>query len=204
MPIILPKSVFVHIPKTGGTWVHAVLNKMDLIQNVVQIHATPNKFRKLIGDRLYFTFVRNPVTWYQSRWSGLYARNHHPVKLKNQPGFEFINDDELNNFKLWADNVLERTSLTLIYKNYLGENLDGCDFIGKTENLSNDLIEILTKTKENFNPDFAKTTEKENKSVFLNRYYSKPLLEKVIDYNYDIMTKFGYSTDWQTYSNLIE
>jgi hypothetical protein len=172
---------------------------MNLVQNIAAIHYPPKKFKHFIGNRKYFTFVRNPVTWYQSRWSGKFARDNHPVKLKNQPGFELADDTELNDFQFWVANVLDRTNLTKIYETYC----DGCDFIGRTENLSTDLIAALTTSGETFDPKFARSTQRKNEGVALDRWYTKPLLKKVIESNHEIMDRFGYTTNWRAYSELI-
>jgi len=81
--------VFLHILKTGGNWMTKILQEMDLIEkNLSSKHADiehffnpyvsrhaqllKHKARVMVGPRylrtkpLFFCFVRNPLTWYES------------------------------------------------------------------------------------------------------------------------------------------
>jgi hypothetical protein len=89
-------AVFLHIPKTGGTWIKHVLQDLDLIQAPLghqhsdwdrafwhdKLHGDLKVMRYLVRrairspraqarinpDCFKFCFVREPLSWYQSYW----------------------------------------------------------------------------------------------------------------------------------------
>ncbi len=65
---MLPRSRFLHVPKTGGNWASAVFRTLcPDARQMAKIHtplkAAPGK------DVFTFAFVRHPLTWYQSYFS---------------------------------------------------------------------------------------------------------------------------------------
>jgi hypothetical protein len=65
--IVTNHSVFLHNPKTGGTWLKHILD--PLIINYVEHHVPDKPFNHVNT----FTFVRNPWSWYVSLY--LFLRN---------------------------------------------------------------------------------------------------------------------------------
>lgn len=63
--IVLPKSVFYHVPKTGGSWIAEGINASFKEFEVPYGygHASPVQ---CAVDKPSFCFVRNPYTWYKS------------------------------------------------------------------------------------------------------------------------------------------
>jgi hypothetical protein len=66
-------ALFLHIPKTGGSWVEKTLGEAGLrieqpatIEGVTYRHCLVSMFK----DRypFVFTFVRHPLRWYESWW----------------------------------------------------------------------------------------------------------------------------------------
>lgn len=63
--IVLPKSVFYHVPKTGGSWIAEGI-KVAFKEYEVPFgyaHASPVQ---CMVNKPSFCFVRNPYTWYRS------------------------------------------------------------------------------------------------------------------------------------------
>lgn len=156
-------AVFIHVPKCGGNWVRAALRDQRLwrcrigfkhstpahIDDVWRFHrrqflkhlptrpdVTPRKLRRAYK----FCFVRNPVTWYESWWKFM-AGDWHPWEAGRwhpQRPIDDCGDDDFNRF---VENVLRTRP------GYVSEMYDwyarGVDFVGRTENLTDDLRRAL-------------------------------------------------------------
>jgi len=136
MPTVLPKSVFYHIPKTGGTWVTEVLKGIggERVQvegthpyNITKEHATPLVYRT---QKFKFAFVRHPVSWYQSMWK---------FRANNKWQYESVFDVKLP-FTEWVRHFLKQHPG--IYSEIVRE-FEGVDFMGRQENLRADLLKAL-------------------------------------------------------------
>lgn len=158
MAVILPNSVMIHVPKTGGSWCRTAIKKAGIKHKELNTHKGKgcrhegiSQIRKQIGNRFTFGFVRNPITWMQSRWA---------YSMRNTQG---EGDGTLlwsGDFNTWVMNVLERQPTFVLDKTLrlVGYTCkDGewvvrqqLGFIGKTENLTDDLIQALTLAGESF------------------------------------------------------
>lgn len=163
-------SIFLHIPKTGGSWVHQVLKDQHLCRGSFDHkHAD---FDRLIANRweqgvrvlagrcadawsrpavprrsgFRFCFVRHPLKWYESYWKFMQGRGWndwgrensreqwHPNSVLNGLG-----DPDFNGF---MRNVIRKrpgyaTEMLYAYTK------SGIGFIGRNEQLSDDLITVL-------------------------------------------------------------
>ena len=163
------KSIFYHIPKTGGIWVRKVIDKIGI--NGIETkdfklhplglrkkHTTPDFTKEEEKKDLFsFTFIRHPVEWYKSFWNFRMDREGGPMIRQANIYKKFILDSCWSyNFDKFIDNVIERVPegfLTKLYQYYIGEKKDKINFIGKTENLNEDLIKALTLAGEKINED---------------------------------------------------
>ena len=75
MALVLPRSLFVHVPKTGGTWVRAAIAAAGIDAHESGPPETHDHFgvfdlpADLLAGRFTFGFVRHPVDWLKSRWA---------------------------------------------------------------------------------------------------------------------------------------
>ncbi len=75
MALVTAKAVFLHTPKTGGTWIRTAIKECGI--DHYEIGDTHSHFPELLQyksleffkKRKIFTFIRHPLTWYQSRWA---------------------------------------------------------------------------------------------------------------------------------------
>lgn len=151
MPYLLDnKALFFHTPKTGGTWIRRACHEsgirtLEIIyplhhghkgSDVISIndiaHMPPIKL--ITPDSLFtFSFIRHPETWLQSVF------RHHAERG-------------------WGKNVIEQTikstgfndfvrKYTTNFPGLIGRNQEmycnGVNFVGKYENIAEDLIKAL-------------------------------------------------------------
>jgi hypothetical protein len=135
------RMVFIHVPKTGGTWLmkaledsgvkYEVVHQGGAISHVYWNEMPPRPFR--------FGFVRYPPTWYRSYWRFVHNAPHEAA------------DNDLDQMVLGAKSFRDfvetayvnfRGFLSVMYEDFLGPP-GAIEFIGRYENLQNDVIEAL-------------------------------------------------------------
>lgn len=175
-------AVFLHVPKTGGGWVSKVLNELGLaeaptaIKHADMAHHFGRFYRNsplahlkavaadvlspLRSKPFVFCFVRHPVSWYES-WFRFMAqprldwmtfgraadpRDWHPTSMLNGTGAADFSDFVLN--------VIERRPgfVTELFGWYTTPEID---FIGKQENLAEDLVRVLELMDLKFDKDLV-------------------------------------------------
>jgi hypothetical protein len=231
MALILPNSAMIHIPKTGGSFCRRVVRDMGIpylesgpAEKVVvqRRHAGITQiYDDLMVDnwmeanpkpkqRLVFTFVRNPLTWLQSKWS---------YSIRTGSIEKWLKERELGNRKIEAvcfsydfsefikcyleyfpDFVSNAMLGRLGYKKIEGQWMEGdkkVDFIGKSENLRHDLIEVLEKANEDFDKSFILRYPEANVTSRAQEWkakcrYSPKLRKAVIKANKDLLERFDY------------
>jgi hypothetical protein len=150
------KSVFYHIPKTGGIATKQAMHRSGLYYNRSKNDKNSHPFalrrehstysNTLDVDNLFsFCFVRHPVTWYCSFWAYRVKSN----KLSLKFPLDRVWDDNFNKF---VNNVIDEYGnfITQLYQYYVGENCDKVNFIGKQESMLTDLVIALTLAGEQF------------------------------------------------------
>lgn len=206
------KSIFYHIPKTGGTFVrdalrYSLTNKEDYGRVVLdyepskedywrlklahtlhlqRTHETPWGVKREEKAGLFsFAFVRHPLEWYKSFWS--FRKDAYDANA-------FVNDSAISftwdvDFDKYIDNVVHMFPhgyVSVLYQAYLGKNGEELNFVGKQEQLREDLIKALSLAGEDFDPDkimrlkqtnVSKTKLKSN-SLELNKNQRRSLLKR--------------------------
>jgi hypothetical protein len=123
-------------------------------------HTIPNDVKDIDKKGLFsFAFVRKPLAWYRSYWA---HRNRKGYVLIPKFPLDFLWDSSFENF---ITNVLKTYPygfLTDIYKCYVGEDGKALSFVGKQENLREDLIKALTLAGEKFDKQVINTLKKFN------------------------------------------
>lgn len=159
------RLLFVHVPKTGGSWVSAALDAAGV--EVEKIGETPHSEIKDLDvrGRFTFAFVREPLSWYGSTWN--YRRKHQPNDWRGrywQPIDEWIQNLEFHDFleKLIEDRP---ALLSRYYELYVGPPRDPIDFIGRYENLQEDLILALELAEQGFDEEALRAVAPVNTSA---------------------------------------
>ena len=211
MAAILPNSIFVHIPKTGGTFVRRTIKDLGLYRG--EAYEGNNNWTRIqvihlgIGDiqsnKLTFAFVRNPTTWLQSKWTNMVRR----FKKSSKPSKHlWKNDCFSKDFGEFVRKVLDLhpNRPTIEMNNKLGYEVvyDKCqpkkhhvDLIGKNESLREDLIRILNTAGEEFDENTILNKEEQRVASRSRNWacqYPPGLEDKVIDANLPFAKAFGY------------
>ena len=193
MALMLPRSVFYHIPKTGGTWVRQAIKNAGI--PTVELGDSPdpgvNKHNRFVSvdtmGRFTFAFVRHPLDWYVSFWS---------YRMRTGWKDEDCLDPYMSkDFEEFMHGVLRNLpgQLSRRFEKYVGPPPGVLDFVGRQENLAEDLIRAVRSAGEEFDEGKILGTPPVNVSV--NRPgYSSDLLRAVLESEYPAMVRFGYAS----------
>lgn len=164
--------IFVHVPKTAGQAVRHVLG------------VNPNRFMhtKLkevdSTDRFSFGFVRNP--WERMLSAYLYILDNNvdaPVFIRD--GFKKSLLEE--KLYLWGKYYLQEDAM---------EWLQGCDFIGRFEQLEYDLESVCRAIGVTYRkPPIIDATD----HVHYSHYYDQEMIEFVAEQHKQTIDRFGYT-----------
>ena len=150
MGLILPKSVFIHIPKTGGTTVRKLCERMGLsrgetghgaMSGVERQHSPFGWMKGEVGARRAFATVRRTLDWYQSQWMH---------KTRTGEGSGIISDENYRaEFAAWVRHVT--VSHSGHYGWFLNHMLAGSDaLLIPTHDLFDGLKITLERLHESF------------------------------------------------------
>jgi hypothetical protein len=107
--IITDKSVFLHIPKTGGMWLRNVLEPIAVQpfnpKDTVHLIDVPKKDE----HKYRFVFVRNPWAWYVS-WFNYHKHGSSEEWLTNSDSLLF-NQFNGESFEFFLKNSIDRNSV---------------------------------------------------------------------------------------------
>lgn len=170
-------AVFLHIPKTGGSWVTKVLKHLDLVKtHVGHEHGTFDRifwrdrfqrdgkiFRQILrravglsttpvipSDCFRFCFVREPLAWYESFWR--FAQNRDWTPLGNERDPCRWHPNALLNFLGSPDfntfvHNVNRKRPGYVTEMYGWYVQPGIGFVGKMERLDRDLAKVFSLMK---------------------------------------------------------
>ena len=189
--LILPNSCFLHVPKTGGSWVKKAIIASGIKYEDYRINGDPHigLSECPVGNKFKFAFVRHPVDLYRSYWQ---FKMTYAWDVKNQLDMDCKSDD----FNDFIRNVLNKYPRcygdSLI--NFVGDRDHEIEFVGKYENLIEDLIIALKYAKEEFDEGALRNFSPNNVSdkTRFPANYTKELEDKVRRVEINVMQRFGY------------
>ena len=172
MARINDKFIFLEIQKTGSIWVRHAMTNAGIIHREPKIKTSRGFWfgNSHIGldwidediNKFKFAFIRHPLTWYQSYYC--FRKFDHPLQARTTITDILFKD----NFEEYVENCLSQFPnglVTAIYKNFLGYNGKRVDFLGKQENLADDLVKALNLAGVKFDEDKLRDTPKVNLSL---------------------------------------
>lgn len=172
---------FIHIPKTGGTYVRYTLKSISsCIDHGMITHSTYSECQHLIKDKVPFTVVRNPYDWIASWY---YFEHTRSKKYKRDPN--------VTKYKTFEDFILNKGFYNLNRPLIQSQYTTGIDKnnILKQENLIQDLDQFLKSNGYKFILPKEKIRENKlkqpivwsnkMKDIFLSKY-----LEDFLNFGY--------------------
>jgi len=181
-------SIIFHIPKTGGTWVHRALEAagVDFIPfHKYSPHNTYTQEPTLQG-KFTIAFVRHPVSYYKSYWA-------YRMRTKWVSGWYLDDYCRSDNFEQFLLNVLEKKFpyVTWEFKRYGVFNPQIINFVGKQENLVEDLVWVLKFLNEKFDEEKLRKTPPQNVSN-LKVSCSQEIIRKICELEKEVIKYFRY------------
>jgi sulfotransferase famil protein len=149
--VVNDRIAFLHVPKTGGTWVTEALRAAGVELRPVPLPAVKRGHGGLeaVDRRLFtFAFVRDPFDWYASYW-------RHRQKFGDWDSASPIDEFARLPFTDFVEQAAMHRPrhLTLVYERYCGPPHDPISFVGRYERLAEDLVTALTLAGEPFDDD---------------------------------------------------
>lgn len=214
MALLLPRSVFIHIPKTAGQWIaQALANAGVETRELGVVHASPDEL-PMLGTlrrgRVVFCFVRHPLTWYPSMWSHRMDDGwDEPIddpKWFSPRWIEFwaqftarCRSETFDGFVRACTSSYPDGLVSTLYERYTS----GCSRVGRYERLAPDLVDILALAGEEFDQERLLATEPRNVrggtgTRRADTTYDSSLAELVLETERKALERFGYTSHPQT------
>lgn len=171
MAVATENSLLLHIPKTGGVFIKHAIRMLDI--EYLDIGSQHEHFplllkmrsRKFFEDRLIYTFVRHPISWYQSRWA-------FRVKHGWQPKHPLDYNCASNDFHRFLNNVLRFKPdgwCTFLYDEYIKNEPGMVKFVGRTEHLVDDFLKVMKLANHQIDEDQVRSLPRVNDSNMDNK-----------------------------------
>jgi hypothetical protein len=189
--LILPHSCFLHVPKTGGSWV-----KQAVIAAGIPAREHSREGYTHLGiadcpepDKFRFAFVRNPIGLYRSYWQYKMTVGWDPSNALDQACHTddfavFVSKVVMQFPGIYARSLLE----------YVGPPEAPIEFIGRFEHLVEDLVLALTLAGERFDETVIRNMPPSNVSDKKKAPAAfTPALEAMVrSAEADVFERFGY------------
>lgn len=209
MALLTTRTLFIHVPKTGGSTVRTMIEKsvgsckesgpLEIEDHygfgeVVAAHPGIDR------GRVSFGFVRHPVAWLKSRWAWAVVSGL-PGKALRIPSAaaHWMTLCWSDDFEIFTENYLERYPgiCTQTTFRMLGLWHDRpVDQIGRTENLVADLERILEEAGERFDAAALRSCAHERvaaSGALRDRCKLPPALEtRIMSAEAALCKRFGY------------
>lgn len=216
MALSLPHSVFIHIPRTGGSWITNSLKQANIKYTMIGggRHSELSKINsKLLKQKKTWSIVRHPLTYLQSQWCvrwepvitkkniiKILSLGAVPESIRNNK--KYLNRLSKQPFEDFIEIYLKVCPgwVSQEYRHYLTyqDKYPGVDYIGKQENFPEDLINILKKTNDAKNLKIIRENPPKNASSKLKKhkqlcqYSNIQLKDQVLQAEKDAIEIFNY------------
>jgi hypothetical protein len=196
--VVTARTRFLHVPKTGGTWVVKALTQAgvpvvppEVDNNRPQVragHATLADLEEY-SDLFTIAFVRHPLSWWRSYWGYRMRRG-----WDDGQGDKIIQLARSDNFDDFIELVIENLPghLNRLYSRYVGPPEQPISFVGRYESLTDDLVEGLRLGGEEFDEEKLRSCKPVNRSPY-DRFpaeYTPTLREALLAAEHEVIERF--------------
>jgi hypothetical protein len=194
MALILPRSRFLHTPKTGGTWVNRAVSNALIPCTHIGGDREHIPLLDCAGPGLFtIAFVRHPWTWWKSYWV---FKQKHGWDAKNP----FDQECRAEGFEWFLAGVLDRRPghCSRVFELFTGSPDRAIEFIGRFEYLVDDLILGLSLAGEQFDEAAVRATPAVNVGDY-DRYStvcSPEIRARILEAEAPALERFGYADRW--------
>lgn len=209
MASILNNCAFIHIPRTGSTFVRVALKECGIPHSnsgypnhsANTIHHTLREAWPEISEKKYiFSFVRNPITYLQSMWI------KRPIFFMNMLQFDY---NQCENFQQFSAAYVSsgRPCVGTLFDKFLyieehyQKNI--IKATGTLENIREILIKFLKIAGEKFDENIIINLEAMHigaRKMEQCLKYPREVLEIFIDLEKETLRKYGYSEEVNDYA----
>ena len=192
--LILKNSCFIHVPKTGGNWVRHALEAAQVEFEYYTVNGNAHLgFRECPQPgRFKFAFVRHPLGLYRSFWQYKMTYGWDEASALDRA----CRSQEFGTFIV---------NITTHFPGAYGHALDDLigpaeapiDFVGRYENLQEDLIRALTRAGESFNEARLREVPAVNVSdkARFPAEYTPELIQRIEVSEQGVFRRFGYRAE---------
>lgn len=190
MAIQIARAVFLHIPKTGGTFVTDYFKETGMDHGnkdlALRAHVHGDLLQEVLPytQDLMFCFVRHPLTWYRSYWihKNTLAPSRETTYIDSKVDLPFL--DFLH--------IIQQDHpgyLTKFFSGFTGR----CRFIGKMENLRDDLNTVLKYLRSPYNKEYLYKKPLSNVNPQSDQKYTIEAALAVMETEKEIVKMYDYN-----------
>ena len=188
-------AVFLHVPKTGGSWVRDALLAAGIPRDEYLVDGDQHADLSYCPhpERFKFAFVRHPLSLYRSYWRykmGTYGTSDWDVRNP------FDVDCAATTFDAFVRNVLAKYPgwCTQMFEDYTGPLHGQIEFVGRFERLADELVVALRLAGETFDETLLRQTPRTNVSWWpaQEAQWSAELASAVLAAEWAAIVRFGY------------
>jgi hypothetical protein len=194
--LILNNAVFLHVPKTGGSWIKAAITNAGIDYEEHLVDGDPHGDLSYCPcrDRFTFAFVRDPLSLYRSYWRFKMGQFRMTTEWDCRNPFDVA--CAAPTFTGFVENVLrlEPAWCSRAFEDYVGPPTREIDFVGRFEYLMADLVRALYRSRTPFDERAIRNTPPINVSTVDAglAQWSDALAQRVRRSEQDAILRFGY------------
>lgn len=138
---VKPIAIFLHMPRTGGTFVRQAMNEYGFeLKMLCRAHTIPSR---IPSQMFSFVFVRHPVDWYASLFA--YRQEHGWPGRDSYPWSARFQAETLEGFVENVQREYPSGYLKFLADRAVQGRHRRVDYVGRAETLTIDLSEIVRR-----------------------------------------------------------